>query len=362
VKYVDARGLTVFLKGLAQDYDVYAPRKVGEELVLARVEPEQAQLGQGQRGQDQPGWAWNEHRLAESYKPFFFQTGKVVSRWTPDGPQSGAPPRPRALLGVKACDLKALQVIDKVFRDHEFKEPAWCAARDANLVIAGDCTGCADSCFCTLLGDNPWADGGYDLSLAPTNGGYLVAVGSEKGEAQLAAQATLFREAPAGAVEAREEARSELKARLESLNAKHRTHDPLATSVAKNLKTRIWGKLAATCVQCNACNLVCPTCHCFLLHDVKTPDGSARLSMWDSCFHSGYARMAGGGTPRLQLTERFKNHYFHKFVSFPENWGITACSGCGRCIDACMGRIDKRECLYRLETEWLPSEVLEEIS
>ena len=89
--------------------------------------------------------------------------------------------------------------------------------------------------------------------------------------------------------------------------------------------------------------------------------GTRRIRMWDSCFHAGYARMAGGGTPRLQLTERFRNHYFHKFVSFPKNWGITACSGCGRCIDACMGRIDKRECLHRLETEWIPSEVLPEI-
>ena len=39
----------------------------------------------------------------------------------------------------------------------------------------------------------------------------------------------------------------------------------------------------------------------------------------------------------------------------------TKCTVCGRCVDACMGRIDKRECLHRLETEWLPSDVLEEV-
>lgn len=351
MKYVDRAGLPAFLQALTRDYDVYAPKRLGDELVLGRVED----------GPTAADVVWNEHRLAESFKPFFFQTGKVVSRWTSDGPRGGSPPRPRALVGVKACDLKALAVIDKVFRDHEFQEPAWCAAREANLIVAGDCTGCADSCFCTLLGDAPWPAAGYDLSLAPTEGGWLVDVGSEKGEARLAAQATLFRDAPAGAVAARDDARAEMRARVEGMNARYRTHDPLHISVSKNLKTRIWGKLAATCVQCNACNLVCPTCHCFLLHDVPTPEGSARVSMWDSCFQSGYARMAGGGTPRLQLTERFKNHYLHKFVSFPENWGVTACSGCGRCIDACMGRIDKRECLYRLETEWLPSEALQEI-
>jgi len=137
--------------------------------------------------------------------------------------------------------------------------------------------------------------------------------------------------------------------------------DPLEKSVSKHDRTRIWSGLAATCVECHACNLVCPTCHCFLLHDLPAEGGAARVRLWDSCFSAGHARMAGGLTPRLQLTERFRNHYQHKFVAFPRNWGITACSGCGRCIDACMGRIDKRECLHTLETRWIPSEITREI-
>ena len=38
VKYVDRTDFAHFLKGLAKDYDVYAPRKAGDELVLARVD------------------------------------------------------------------------------------------------------------------------------------------------------------------------------------------------------------------------------------------------------------------------------------------------------------------------------------
>ena len=305
--------------------------------------------------------AWNDYRLAESFKPMWFQTGKVVVEWTKEGPRAGPEPRPRAILGVKACDLKAVEVLDQVFRDHDFQEPSWCAARDRNLIISGDCTVAGESCFCTMLGGLPHPESLFDLNLSPVKGGYLVDVGSEKGKELVEAHEKLFEQASMEQSAARDAQREEIRAVVARQNELYAVKDPFEVSIEKNTKTRLWGKLAATCVECNACNLVCPTCHCFILHDVKTEEGSERISMWDSCFHAGYARMAGGGTPRLQLTERFRNHYFHKFVSFPKNWGITACSGCGRCVDACMGRIDKRECLHRLETEWIPSEVLPEI-
>ncbi len=352
MRYLSSSGLVELAAALARDaYDVYAPRKWHERLIFGRVQPDASP----------EDIEWNDYRLAESVKPFWFQSSKVVAKWTEEGPQAGDPCRPRAVFGVKACDLRALGVLDKVFRDHDFQEPNWCGARDSNLIVAGDCTGCAESCFCTLLGDKPYPRELFDLSLAPVEGGYLVDVGSEKGQGVVDGHASLFLEPKPGLVEARDATREEVEARLAEQNRPFETHDPFEKSVDKNMKTRLFGKLAATCVECNACNTVCPTCHCFMLHAVKVPEGAVRLSMWDSCFQGGYARMAGGGTPRLQLVERFKNHYFHKFVSFPRNWGVTACSGCGRCIDACMGRIDKRECLRRLETEWLPSDVLEEM-
>jgi len=257
--------------------------------------------------------------------------------------------------------VKALHILDCVLRDHAWKEPMWCLAREENLVVTGDCTAPGASCFCTMLGDEPHPTGDFDLNLAPYEEGWLVEIGSPKGKALVDAHGELFREAGPQAQEALETARRAMTDAVKEQNRTFRVRDPFSLSVEKNLKTRIWGRLAATCVECNACNMVCPTCHCFLFDEVPTKEGSSRVRRWDSCFHAGHARMAGGGTPRLQLTERFKNHYVHKFVSFPHNWGVTACTGCGRCIDACMGRIDKRECLHRLETEWIPSEVLDEL-
>lgn len=351
MKWISREGLRALARALAGSYDVYVPESASGDLVRLPAN------GDAEGG----GIAWNAVRTPQSLKPFWMQPGKVLARWTPDGPRDGPAPRPRAVFGAKACDLAALRVLDAVFRDHEFKEPSWCAARERNLIIAGDCTACAESCFCTLLGQKPWAEEGFDLNLSPAEEGYVVEAGSDRGKALLEEHAGLLREATASRLAARQAAREEVEAALRQQNARWPVQDPLDVTVEKNLKTRIWGRLAATCVECNACNNVCPTCHCFLLFERKTAEGAARVSQWDSCFHAGYARMAGGSTPRLQLTERFKNHYYHKFVAFPRNWGVTACTGCGRCIDACMGRIDKRECLHRLETEWMPSEVLEEV-
>ena len=352
MKYLDRNGLASLLQELSGEYDLYAPQRVDDSLVLRRLAPTQEPLQV----------AWNDFRLAEPLKSLWFQPSRIVAKWSRGAPQDPAPPRPRAMVGAKACDLRALAIIDKVFAEHEFPEPAWCKARERNLIISGDCTNAAETCFCTMLGEAPHPEGGFDLNLAPVDGGYLVEIGSEKGENVVQAFSSLFAEPAPNLAQGRDERRAGIKAQVEKLNERFPVREPFEKSVDKNLKTRIWGDLAATCVECNACNTVCPTCHCFMLKDVADETACVRVSLWDSCFHAGYARMAGGGTPRLQLTERFKNHYFHKFVGFPRNWGVTACTGCGRCIDACMGRIDKRDCLHQLETRWIPSEMVDEIS
>jgi len=72
-------------------------------------------------------------------------------------------------------------------------------------------------------------------------------------------------------------------------------------------------------------------------------DNIKRVKYQDSCQFSGYARVAGGATPRPELFERLRNRYLCKYDYRPEALGLVACTGCGRCIDACQGKIDMRE-------------------
>jgi sulfhydrogenase subunit beta (sulfur reductase) len=340
MRCLDRARVGALLGRLAEMYEIHGPREREGAWQLERIDP--ARLPEEV--------SWNAFRVPAPLKPLWFQAARVVATWGPDGPADGPATPPRLVLGAKACDLRALAVLDRVLRTHTYGDPAYRAAREQTVIVSGDCTDHGPSCFCTMLGDRPYPDTGFDLNLSPVGDSFVVETGSARGEQLLTLHLDLTREATAGEIETRDRRRQELAERVAALNEPFRTRNPFQESVERSLKTPIWAELAATCVECGACNYVCPTCHCFLLHDVRTAEGAARVRLWDSCFHAGYARMAGGGTPRLQLTERFKNHYFHKFVAFPVNWGVVACTGCGRCVDACMGRIDKRDCLHRLET------------
>ena len=112
--------------------------------------------------------------------------------------------------------------------------------------------------------------------------------------------------------------------------------------------TALWQDFASTCVECGACNLVCPTCHCFLLFDEKTKGGNKRFRIWDACLYKTFARVAGGANPRKQLYEGCVTGSRRSSISFPKILNYFACTGCGRCIEACPGDIDLREVLKGL--------------
>ena len=124
--------------------------------------------------------------------------------------------------------------------------------------------------------------------------------------------------------------------------------DVLTGAVEKNFKSQIWEDEAKTCVECGACNTICPTCHCFLLYDQKNENQMARLRIWDSCLLKNFATVAGGANPRPKLWMRLRNRFEKKFDFFPKVAKVFACTGCGRCISACPAKIDIRRVLKRL--------------
>jgi len=83
--------------------------------------------------------------------------------------------------------------------------------------------------------------------------------------------------------------------------------------------------------------------------DQKRVDGFERLRMWDSCLLMSFARVAGGANPRKLLAQRMRNRFDKKFNFFQDTIGRFGCTGCGRCIEACPGKIDIREVLSKLE-------------
>lgn len=276
-------------------------------------------------------------RAAEALRLFLLPARGRVAR--------GADPkaRPRAVVGVKACDLASLPILDSVFRTGRSIDPEYVRVRETTTLIAADCTTSLDVCFCTALGRSPFPEKGFDWCMTEIAGGYVVEVGSERG-ARLAERAGAYL-LPADPRAIR--ARSELRERVTE-EVRRRTADagvPPGEEVVERMdrarRAEIWARHAETCVECGNCNFSCPTCHCFLLADGE----KERLRLWDSCLLASFARVAGGGNPRPHLADRLRNRFEKKFWFFPGRSGEIACTGCGRCTEGCLGKIDIRAVL-----------------
>ncbi len=295
-------------------------------------------------------------RSAQSPKGFFLPPAESMGRYGLDGPAATVvETTERVLVGVRACELRARNYLDKVMLSGDIKDPPYQARREAGLIVSCDCVDCTDSCFCTLVGGEPFAREGFDVNLTPIGGGFVVEVAGERGGKWVGAgEAGGPAEASAEQLSERGGIRQEMTERVRKQNESFdfAASDEDAPPLPKD-GDECWQKFAADCVECGACTHICPTCHCFYLYDqVLGADQFERVRTWDSCLLSTYHRMAGGVhmklSPRPKLFSRLANRVLHKFAYSGEQYHLLGCVGCGRCIDACLGDIDIRQVVQEL--------------
>jgi len=247
-----------------------------------------------------------------------------------------APQAPRvALLGVRACDLAALGVQDRVFLLDRFPDARYAARRRALFLVAVDCTRSVSTCFCTSFGTGPAATSGFDLALTELEHGFVVRAGSEAGHELLDSLA--LREASA---EERDEERSAIEACALGIG---RRLDAAAmpSLLYENPEHPRWDDVAQRCLSCGNCTMVCPTCFCHDERDEPALDGrsSLRVREWDSCFDRDHAQIRGICF-RPTVRERYRQWLTHKLASWIDQFGVSGCVGCGRCIGWCPVGID----------------------
>jgi ferredoxin len=283
-----------------------------------------------------------DKRLA-SVRQLFLPAVEPLLRYSPDlsrlEPQLFE--KSMAVLGLRACDLRGLQLLDRVFLEEPVDEH-YRRRRERIVLISLDCTEPWEVCFCTRLGYTPYPKDGFDLNLSPVEGGMIVELGSPKGLPVFEALAEFTREVTPEMLEQREENRKRAERKLQGSELR-------GLERVEGLGEDRWKEFSRKCVECGACLNICPTCYCFSLSEKRMAEELVRLRFWEPCILEGYQKVAAGVNPRPELHSRLANRVLHKFAYYYRRYGTYACTGCGRCIEACLGNIDLRELLEAVQ-------------
>ena len=251
-----------------------------------------------------------------------------------------------AFIGVRACELAAIQIQDNIFMRSDFNDPIYRARRERVFILSVDCMYPAGTCFCVSMGTGPHPKAGFDLNLTELEDVFLLTIGSEvardllKGIPSEPASAFLLRNAEQGL----ERAASQMGRKLDTSN--------LPELILDNLDHPHWQEVGTRCLSCTNCTQVCPTCFCWDAIDQMSLDGKEthRERVWDSCFNPGYSYQAGGNT-RPTIRSRYRQWLSHKLGTWKQQNGTLGCVGCGRCITWCPVGIDLTKEIPMLQEE-----------
>jgi sulfhydrogenase subunit beta (sulfur reductase) len=356
--------LQQLITGLARKgYEVIGPRLDQEAIVYGPIQ-DLSELPAGWTDRQEPGLYRLERRDDDrlfgyvvgphSWKKYLFPPLTALSiaernatGWQMKRPDESVPHY--AFLGVRACELAALRIQDRVFLEGAYVDPVYSERRARALIIAVNCTQAAATCFCTSMETGPECRAGYDLALTETNAGFTVTVGSDRG-------AELLRQIPGRpAINPEQEEARQARKNAEDQIQRQLDTDGLRDLLLENLEHPRWSEVAQRCLSCTNCTQVCPTCFCSSVAEVAelTGDRVTRERRWDSCFNLDFSYM-NGGLVRPDIRSRYRQWLTHKLGSWHDQFGSSGCVGCGRCITWCPVGIDLVEEVRALRGEGPP--------
>lgn len=243
-----------------------------------------------------------------------------------------------AVLGARPCDAAGLAIQDRIFLHDAHADPYYRARRAGLFVVVVNCTRALSTCFCASMGTGPRSRSGFDLALTELDRVFLVETGSQAGEEILSALAS---------ESAAEEHTDEANARIETCAASQgRSLDTstLPQALYDAHEHPRWDDVASRCLACGNCTMVCPTCFCHAVEEIPDVERqrSEHARVWDSCFtqHHGYIH---GKNFRPTIKDRYRMWLTHKLASWIDQFGMSGCVGCGRCISWCPVGIDLTE-------------------
>ncbi|QDQ43296.1 4Fe-4S dicluster protein [Methylacidiphilum kamchatkense Kam1] len=247
-----------------------------------------------------------------------------------------------AFLGVRSCDLHAALIQDKIFSEGKSRDKAYVRRREEAFVIVVQCGQSSSCCFCLSMGTGPKAEGGFDLALTECidqqQHFFLIEIGSSRGEKLISSlplrdvkeEDLLF------AARVIENAKTQMTKVMDTAGIKELFYN--------NWEHSRWDDVASRCIACSTCTLVCPTCFCWTIEDsVSLNEQKAeRWRRWDFCYSMEFSHLPSGSV-RSSIKSRYRQWLSHKLASWIDQFGMSGCVGCGRCITWCPVGIDITE-------------------
>lgn len=350
---IDRAGLDELVERLRSGgYRVVGPTVSDDAIILAEIESAD-ELPWGWGVETGPGTyrlrprsdgaAFGHSAGPQSWKRFLHPPRERL--WSADRADGFRPVEPDretvryALLGVRPCDLRSIQILDQVLTGGRHTDPGYAARRLDRFVIAVECTEPGAACFCASMGTGPAASGGYDLAMVElTTAGqarFVVTTGSAAGERMLSGLPQQPADPPSVAT-----ARDAVGAAASRMGRAMPDTD-LRRLLVDSRESSHWDDIAERCLTCGNCTLVCPTCFCTTTEEVTdlTGDHTERWQRWDSCFDLQFTNLHGGSV-RSSTRSRYRQWMSHKLSTWHDQFGSSGCVGCGRCIVWCPVGID----------------------
>lgn len=341
------RGYSLVGPKISEGAIIYDFLDVVDELPIGWTDEQEAGTYRIKQREDQALFGYNLG--PHSWKKFLFSARKRVwqGQKTSEGSfktvQEIATQSQRyAFIGVRSCELHAIQIQDRVFMNGQYQDTEYTQKRADNFIVAVNCGQAGKTCFCTSLNTGPRVSQGYDLALTEIlDGGthyFVVESGSERGLAVL-------QELPCQSV-GNNDLEAVDKCIEKAVGQMGRAIDTtdIKAFLYRNYDNKHWRKLEERCLTCANCTMVCPTCFCSKIEDTTdlTGEYAERWQTWDSCFTMDFSYTHGGAV-RASTQSRYRQWLVHKLASWIDQFGTSGCVGCGRCITWCPVGIDLTE-------------------
>lgn len=292
---------------------------------------------------------------AQAIKPLLFKSKEMVWKVSrnADGKLEFKPHRPKeqptAIFGARSCDLAAMAIQDKVFLNEKHVDPLYKERRENLFVIAINCSYSSQNCFCVSAGTGPLVKNPFDILMTEIEGGLVVKIGSERGQEIIAGM---------NLNDSRTNQDKEATDNVEHAATMQTKRIPLDNGYGlrdllfANLDHPRWDEVADRCISCGNCTQVCPTCFCHSETEEPALDGSSseHHREWDSCFTAGHSNV-NGKVIRDDTRKQYRQWLTHKVGSWFDQFDVSGCVGCGRCVSWCPVGIDITEELAAISGE-----------